>query len=90
MTTSAVDDRFWIEVRDPGCVPQLKGPFIGRLAPVLREFMDARPQAYLTVIRWSVMGPLLQDGPEALQMADGRSMERGRRHIRTSAAAHGR
>lgn len=84
----ASDDRFWIEAREPGCVPDRKGPFNGKLAPVLREFMAARPAAYLTVVNWGHDGPLFRDGPEALQMSDARSMETGRRHIKSCAQAH--
>ncbi|TIN41371.1 MAG: hypothetical protein E5Y10_22785 [Mesorhizobium sp.] len=85
----SVDTVAWIELREPNCVPQLKGSFkLAAISSILREFMDARPKAFITVITIDCYGrPLLQDGPEALMMADGRSRARARRHIETSRTA---
>lgn len=84
-----MDGKCWLELREPGSVPTLKGPFrSATIARTLREFFDARPAAFVTVITIDGMGPLLQDGPECLMMADGRSAKRAKRHIATSNAAH--
>ncbi|MER8786861.1 hypothetical protein NKH71_03170 [Mesorhizobium sp. M0983] len=83
------DQVAWLELREPRCVPERKGPFKqAALAATLREFMDARPQAFITVISFDCYGrPMLQDGPEALLMADGRSRGRANRHRKTAATA---
>jgi hypothetical protein len=79
---------FWLELREPGCVPERKGSFLrGTLARTLREFMDARPEAKITVVTLSTDGPAFQDAPEALMMADWRSRRRALRHIASSNAA---
>jgi hypothetical protein len=84
-----MDDRFWLELRDPNCVPQRKGPFLkSQTAKVLREFMDARPTAFISVVTLSHDGPEFEDGPECLMTADGRSVARARRHLQSSKAAH--
>jgi hypothetical protein len=86
---SGIDGLTWIELREPGCVPERKGPLRPEtVAGFLREVFAVRPSAYVTVITMGHDGPLLQDGPECLQMLDGRSMSVGRRHIQTGAAAH--
>lgn len=81
--------RFWLELREPGCAPVRKGSWRLRdMARVLREFMEARPRAFITVITVDADGsPALQDGPEALMMADGRSIPTACRHIRTTREA---
>lgn len=83
-------DKFWLEVRRPGRVPRRGGPFaMDSAAPVLRDWMDAYPDAFITVVTVDEDGtPDFADAPETLQMLDGRSMSRGRRHIVTSRAAH--
>lgn len=80
---------FWLELREPGKVPERKGPFgMPRLAPTLREFMDARPTALLTVVTFDDYSrPIFEDGPEALTIADGRSKKLAQRHRRSTAAA---
>lgn len=81
--------RFWLELREPRRVPERKGPWLlTGLAPILREFMAARPTAYITVVTIGHDGPDFQDGPEALQMADGRSMSTGSKHIARTREAH--
>lgn len=84
------EGKFWIELREPGRVPERKGEFpIPGMSKILREFMDARPTAFLTVVTIGYTGPDFQHGPEALQMADARSMERGRKHNARVREAHG-
>lgn len=81
--------RFWLEIREPGCVPQRKGSWpLGQTAAILREFMAAWPNAYITVVTIGHDGPDFEDGPEALQMADARSMATGTKHIKRTRAAH--
>lgn len=84
-----MDNRFWLELREPNCVPQRKGPFLkSHSAQVLREFMDARPTAFISVVTVDHDGPMFEDGPECLMTADGRSKARARRHLQSSKAAH--
>ena len=79
----------WFELREPGCVPQRTGPIPAtEVAAFLRDLFAHRPRAYVTVITVGHDGPSLQDGPECLQMLDGRSMSTGRKHIASSSAAH--
>lgn len=84
-----VEGRFWLELREPGCVPERKGPWPqAQIATVLREFMAARPEAFISVVTVSSTGePFFQDGPEALMMVDGRSMSTARRHLETTREA---
>lgn len=80
--------RFWLELREPGRVPERKGSWPHRqLAKVLREFMDARPTAFISVVTISHDGPHFEDGPEALMMADGRSMSTARKHLASTKRA---
>lgn len=84
------EDRFWLIVREPGMVPDRKGPWPHRdTARVLREFIAARPRAFLDVLTVDEDGtPWVEHGPQALQMADGRSMSVGSKHnARVRAAA---
>lgn len=86
----ALADRFWLIVREPGMVPDRKGPWPHRdTAKVMREFIAARPRAFLDVLTIGPDGtPDVQHGPEALQMADARSMTVGSKHnARVRAAA---
>lgn len=80
---------FWLELREPGKVPECKGPFARRMmVGTIRECMQYRPTAYITVITWhDDFGPLLTDGPEWL-MIDGRSRSTALAHIRHTKAAH--
>lgn len=88
-TEREMDDRFWLILREPHCVPERKGPWPAKMtAQVLREFMDARSGAFITVLTIGHDGgPIVQDGPECLEMIDGRSMPRAERHRASSAAA---
>lgn len=83
-------DRFWLTLRDPGRLPERKGPWpASQTASILREFIAARPTAYIDVLTWSPgYGPLIQHGPEVLQMRDGRSMSVGRKHNARTREAH--
>jgi hypothetical protein len=83
-------DLFWLIVREPGMVPDRKGPWPHRdTAKVMREFIAARPRAFIDVLTIGPDGtPDVQHGPEALQMADARSMSIGSKHnVRVRAAA---
>lgn len=86
----APEGRFWLVLHEPGNVPQRKGPWPQRqIKSVLREFMAARPTAYIDVLTLEVDGPNVQHGPEVLQILDGRSMGVGRRHNARTREAHG-
>jgi hypothetical protein len=82
--------RFWLIVHEPGKVPDRKGPWLHTgFREVMRDFIGAYPTAYLTVLTVDADGtPWVQHGPEALQMADGRSMSVGRKHNARTLAAH--
>jgi hypothetical protein len=86
------EDSFWLVLREPGTLPERKGPWKGagqQMARTLREFIAARPTAYIDVLTWSPgYGPLVRHGPDVLQMLDGRSMSVGRRHNARTRAAH--
>lgn len=85
------DNRFWLVLHEPGRVPERKGPWNqgnGEIKRVLREFMAARPTAYIDVLTLHHDGPDVQHGPELLQMLDGRSMARGSRHNAQTGEAH--
>ncbi len=78
----------WLILREPGCVPERKGPFPPQtLAATLREFMDARPSAFITVVE--IHGPEIsvEDGPQCLEILDGRSAATAAKHRATSCAA---
>jgi hypothetical protein len=85
-----VEARFWLIVHEPGKVPDRKGSWPrSQLPQIMREFIAARPNAYLTVLTVGADGsPDVQHGPEALQMADGRSMRTGSTHNARTLAAH--
>lgn len=75
----------WVIIRDPGCVPDKNGPFPpSRVAAFLRLAMHARPYSYIEVVTAHFdegnCEITVQDGPECLQMLDGRSMAGARRH----------
>ena len=87
--TQAGEHMFWLELREPGCVPERKGPFPqASTAKVLREFFEARPSAFVSVITIDDNGPEFQDGPECLISIDSRSRWVALKHIATSKAAH--
>lgn len=81
---------FWLILREPGKVPERKGSFRQEyLATTLREFMVARPTAFITVLRLSEAGPDVQDGPECLEMLDGRTTSTAAKHRASTRAAFG-
>lgn len=81
----------WIILREPGCVPQRKGPFRATdIKAFLLEVFDARPSAHVTVLTLSEGGPGVQDGPECLEMIDRRYRQRAARHRQTTRAAWAR
>lgn len=82
--------KFWLILQEPRRVPERKGPWQVRdIAKVLREFMAARPAAYITILTVDDEGtPWVQHGPEWLEMIDGRSRSVAARHNRNVAAAH--
>lgn len=73
---------FWVIVTDPGCVPERKGPVadVNQLAAMLRELMDARPLSHLIVARIDGDQLYVDDGTQALELIDGRSAPKARRH----------
>lgn len=71
----------WLILREPGKVPERKGPFPHRtLRKTLREFMAARPSAFITVVEIHGTEISVEDGPQCLEVLDGRSA--------STAAAH--
>jgi hypothetical protein len=81
---SGEEDRFWLIVTDPGCVPQRKGPWKrNETRAIIREFMRERPTAlihYLTVDENGV--PWINHAREWLGMLDGRSLASTTKHNR--------
>lgn len=83
-----MDDKFWLELREPGNVPIRKGPYRQRdMAATLREFFDARPRALISVVTIGADGPWFEDATQALEMLDARSSGVAKRHRQSSAAA---
>jgi hypothetical protein len=82
--------RFWLVVHEPGMVSVRKGPWISSgFKSIIRDFIKAYPTAYLTVLTVDEAGvPHVEHGPEAIQMADGRSMSVGRNHNARTKEAH--
>ena len=71
----------WIILREPGRVPELKGPLArSGLKAFLFELTEVRPQAFITVLTMYESGPSVQDGPECLEMIDRRYSKRAARH----------
>jgi hypothetical protein len=80
--------RTWFILREPNRVPERKGPFPPAMVKgFLLELMGARPDALITVLSTSDDCPCVQDGPECLEMIDGRYRARAARHRKTSRAA---
>jgi hypothetical protein len=86
----AMEDRFWLVLQEPGRIPERKGPWKhSETARILREFMAARPTAYIHVLTLGDDGtPHVDHGPEVLQTIDGRSMSTGRAHNQRVRKAH--
>lgn len=82
-------ERFWLILKEPGRQPELKGSWLlTSMAATLREFIAARPTAYIDVLTWGEGGPIVEHGPQALQVLDGRSMATGRKHNERTREAH--
>lgn len=78
----------WIIIRDPGCVPDLKGPFPDSMVKqFIREALECRMGSFITVATIHDGRLNVQDGPECLEMMDGRSRSLARRH-RESTRVH--
>lgn len=79
----------WIELREPGRVPERKGPFTTptMLKGFLVELFKCRPAALVSVVTCDFAGPEFQDGPECLEMMDRRYRHLAKRHRESSAAA---
>src|SRR4051812_1193031 len=71
----------WIIITDVNCVPDLKGPFPdSMLKQYLREALEERMGSRIAVATIHDGSLSVQDGPECLQMMDGRSAPLARRH----------
>lgn len=82
------NDRTWFILREPGKVPERKGPFRAtQVREFLIELFDARPTALVTVLSIVNGYPDVQDGPECLEMIDGRYRARAARHRANTDAA---
>lgn len=80
----------WVILRKPGCVPERKGPFRGvdQIKGFLIEAFDHRPDALATVLTVCSDGDLsVEDGPQWLEIADGRQRYRADRHRASTRAA---
>lgn len=78
----------WFILREPGCVPELKRTAPGKDMIFLREIMDARPTALITVLTINEdREPMVQDGPECLEMLSSRHRGRAKRHRASTKAA---
>jgi hypothetical protein len=57
-------DQTWFILREPGLIPERKGPINEQhVKGFLIELMAARPAALITVLRNGDAGPDVQDGP---------------------------
>lgn len=87
----AESEKIWVILQEPGKVPQRKGPFDHEWCKrFIREVLEARSTAYITVLESDGYGGFWPSwGGEWLEIADGRSAPRVRRHNATVKAAHG-
>jgi hypothetical protein len=88
--TGEIVEGFWLVLREPGRVPERKGPWPkGQEVAILREFIAARPTSYTDILTLNCFGhPQVDHGPEVLQMLDGRSMTAGAKHNERARKAH--
>lgn len=88
--SESVERRFWLVLHEPGRVPERKGPWkSGDETKIIREFIKARPTAYIDVLTIDCLGePDVQHGPELLQILDGRSIDTGAKHNARTRKAH--
>jgi hypothetical protein len=78
----------WFILREPGCVPELKGPFEpSQVKGFLLELFSERRTAFVTVLTLGEGCPTVQDGPECLEMLDRRFRFRAARHRERTVAA---
>lgn len=79
----------WIELREPGKVPERKGAFLAteQVKAFLIEVFEHRPSALVTVVTLHADGPSFEDGPEWLEILDRRQAHRAARHRRNTAQA---
>lgn len=78
----------WIIIRDPSCVPDRKGPFPDHLVKqFLREALEARMGSFVTVATINGTDLSVEDGPQYLEIMDGRFRSLARRH-RESTRVH--
>lgn len=81
-------DHFWLYLRKPGNVPERKGPFRhADTKATLREFIAARPGEFITVVTLCHDGPHFEDGPQVLEILDGRSRGKAEKHRNSIDAA---
>jgi hypothetical protein len=78
----------WIIIRDPGCVPDRKGPFPDVMVKqFLVEALEARMGSFVTVATIDGTDLRVEDGPQCLEIMDGRYRHLARRH-RASTKPH--
>lgn len=83
----ALSETFFI-LRAPGIVPEVKRCVEGNEMLFLKELLVARPRELVTVVTPdAVHGPMVEDGPQALEMWNGRSRHLARRHRASTKAA---
>lgn len=78
----ALSDTIFI-LRAPGCVPQIKRCVEGGECDFLKELLRVRPGEFVTVLTWNDGEPYAEDGPQQLEIWDGRCRHMAKRH-RTS------
>lgn len=79
----------WLILREPGKVPERKGPFRPEaMKATLREFMEARPSAFITVVDVSDGEIIVEDGPQCLEILDMRCSPTAKKHRASSSLAH--
>lgn len=74
-------------LRAPGCIPELKRASVVGDVLFLKELMEARPDAFITVLSIDETGPIVTDGPEYLEQFDRRWRFRASRHRASTKAA---
>ena len=78
----------WFILREPGRVPELKSASNSHAMAFLRDLMEVRPAAIITVLTIDEdRVPMVQDGPECLEMLSSRHRGRARRHRASTKAA---
>lgn len=83
----ALSETFFI-LRGPGTVPEIKRCVEGGEMAFLKELLEGRPQELVTVVTPDdVHGPMVEDGPQALEIYHGRYRHLARRHRASTKAA---